>query len=320
MIILAPMQGLTELMFRKTYEQCFPGAIDLAISPFLSLTHGNLADAWKKIDDVIPEDNVGSIPVIPQILGKEPLEFIDLANRLYEVGYGEVNWNIGCPMRRVTAKHRGSGILPYPDELESILSAIVPKLKPKLSVKMRLGLNKEDEIFSLIPILNQYPLANVTIHPRTGRQQYGGQVDLHTFEQVLPQMKAPVIYNGDICRTGDYRQLCKRFAQIKDYMIGRGVLYDPLLPLKIKGIIAEDDREASLKAAHKFITALTAAIVERDVPTESKVRKIKEYWCLLRKSLPITEQQSMTVLHSKTLPETIGEIEKWLEGGIEKIY
>ena len=99
MLILAPMQGLTELMFRKAYHRCFPEAIDYAVSPFLSLTHGNLADAWKKIDDVLPQDNKDSLPVIPQILGKEPIEFADLANRLYEVGYTEVNWNIGCPMR-----------------------------------------------------------------------------------------------------------------------------------------------------------------------------------------------------------------------------
>lgn len=313
MIILAPMQGLTELMFRKVYQQCFPNAIDLAISPFLSLTHGNLADAWKKIDDVIPEDNIGSIPVIPQILGKEPIEFIDLANSLFDVGYTEINWNIGCPMRRITAKHRGSGILPYPDEVKSILDQIVPKLKPQLSIKMRLGLHSNEEIFALVPILNNYPLANVTIHPRTGKQQYSGQVDLDTFQRVLPEINVPVIYNGDICTTADYRRIHNRFPQIKDIMIGRGILFDPLLPLKIKGIIAEDNRTQNINAAQLFVNSIVEAIKQRTVPCESKVRKIKEYWCLMRKSLPITEQQSLTVLHAKTLDETCLEIEKILK-------
>ncbi len=92
-MILAPMQGLTEVIFRRVYEECFPGAIQLAVSPFLSLTHGNLADAWDKIEDVLPENNIGSIPVIPQILGKESDEFITLSNRLYDIGYKEINWN-----------------------------------------------------------------------------------------------------------------------------------------------------------------------------------------------------------------------------------
>lgn len=299
MLILAPMQGLTELMFRKVYHHCFPGALDASISPFLSLTHGNLADAWKKIDDVLPEANRDSLPVIPQILGKEPVEFVDLANRLHDIGYNEINWNIGCPMRRVTAKHRGSGILPYPDEVRSILDYIIPRLKPVLSVKMRLGLHNPDEIFQLIPILNDYPLLNVTIHPRTGNQQYSGQVDLDTFEQALPLLRHKVIYNGDLCTTADYRRIHQRFPKIEDFMIGRGILFDPLLPLRIK-----DNHPDDLQATLRFVLALNEAIGQLPIRDESRMRKTKEYWCLVRRSLPITEQQSLTVLRAQTPAET----------------
>lgn len=302
------MQGLTELMFRKAYHQCFPGALDLAISPFISLTHGNLADAWKKIDDVLPEPNAGSLPVIPQILGKEPDEFVELANRLHDIGYREVNWNIGCPMRRVTAKHRGSGILPHPDEIQRILEQVVPQISPKLSIKMRLGLNSPDDIFKIIPILNQFPLANITIHPRTGRQQYGGQVNLDTFGQVLPEIQHPVIYNGDICSLSDYRTISKRFPQIQDFMLGRGILYDPLLPIKIKQ--NEQHLPNSLLDTRRFILAILDAIASRPVPEVSKMRKTKEYWCLLRRSLPITEQQSLAVLHTDTYPAAISAIQQ----------
>ena len=318
MLILAPMQGLTELMFRRVYHNCFPNAFDYAISPFLSLTHGNLADAWKKIDDVIPEDNRHSIPVIPQILGKEPLEFTDLANRLYDVGYTEVNWNIGCPMRRITAKHRGSGILPHPEEIRSILNQVVPHLKPRLSIKMRLGLNSSQEIFAIIPILNDYPLANVTIHPRTGRQQYGGQVDLDTFAQVLPQLHHPVIYNGDILTAADYRQLRSRFPQVSDYMIGRGILYDPLLPLRILNSHADNPDSDLLQTTH-FILSLLDAIGNGTVRDESKMRKTKEYWCLLRRSLPISEQQAITVLHAQNYGSTLAQIHTILDK-IQKKY
>lgn len=310
------MQGLTELMFRKVYEQCFPGVLDLAISPFLSLTHGNLNDAWKKIDDVWPEANVGSIPVIPQILGKEEEEFVALCNRLQEVGYEEVNWNIGCPMRRVTAKHRGSGILPHPDEVRRILDYVVPRIKPHLSIKMRIGLQRKEEIFDLVPILNDYPLASVSIHPRTGRQQYGGQVDLDTFAQVLPLLHHRVIYNGDICTVDDYQRLSQRFPQISDWMIGRGVLYDPLLPCDILHLKAGEPMTQPIvrkQQTHHFITTLMDAIDARPVWDEAKLRKTKEYWCLVRRSLPITEQQSMTVLHASTLRETRSLIAQLLQ-------
>lgn len=298
-MILAPMQGLTEVMFRRVYEECFPGAIALAVSPFLSLTHGNLADAWEKIEDVLPENNVGSIPVIPQILGKEPDEFIALGNRLFDLGYNEVNWNMGCPMRKVAAKHRGSGILPYPDEVRTILDAVLPQLKTRLSVKVRLGLKSTDDIFRLIPVLNDYPLASVTVHPRLGRQQYNGHPDLDTFALVLPQLKAPVIYNGDIVSGADAKRIKERFPTVADLMVGRGVLYRPTLPLDI----ANPDRDTNddLRLAAHFIRRLVQEILSTMPSDQARIRKIKEYWCLVWKSLPISEMQARQVLHQEKL-------------------
>ena len=286
------MQGLTEVLFRRVYEECFPGAFSYAISPFISLTHGNLAEAWKKIDDVLPAENEGSMHVIPQILGKEPNEFIELGNRLYDLGYNEINWNMGCPMRKVTGKHRGSGILPYPDEVRSILDAVIPNLKPRLSVKMRLGLRSKEEIFALIPIINSYPIASVTIHPRLGRQQYTGVPDLETFGEVLPMFNHPVIYNGDICTAADARSIKGRFSGISDIMIGRGVLYNPSLPLEIKGIASNPEQ-------NKVFVRRLMEEIDLQLPTEqSRIRKTKEYWCLAWKSLQISEMQAREVLRT----------------------
>lgn len=309
-LILAPLQGLTEVLFRRTYEQCFPGQFDAAVAPFISLTHGNLSDAWKKIGDVLPDNNRNSIPVIPQILGKEPEEFVALANRLGEVLCAdrncdirsiEVNWNIGCPMRRVAGKHRGSGILPYPDEVRSILDAVVPRLQVGLSVKMRLGHVSPDEIFQLIPILNDYPLVGVTIHPRIGKQQYSGTVDIERFAQAYDLLKAPVTYNGDICSVADYQRIVSRFPNVKAVMIGRGVLYDPLLPCKIK----QGTIDYNPSAAAHFLESLVDNILARPLTDEGKQRKIKEYWCLSWHSLPITEQESRLLLHQTSLHQTL---------------
>jgi tRNA-dihydrouridine synthase len=301
-MILAPMQGLTEVLFRRVYEECFPGAIALAISPFLSLTH-NLESAKGSIhaallEDVLPENNVGSIPVIPQILGKEPSEFITLGNKLYELGYKEVNWNMGCPVRKVAAKHRGSGILPYPDEVRAILDNVLPELKPALSVKVRLGLKDKGDIFRLVPILNDYPLASVTVHPRLGRQQYGGHPDIDTFGELLPLLKAPVIYNGDIVTAADARQIRQRFPQVADIMIGRGILYNPTLPLEISGSAPTADH---LTLNSHFIRRLMEEIMNCLPTDESRIHKMKEYWCLQWRSLPISEMQARTVLRETKL-------------------
>lgn len=313
MLILAPMQGLTELLFRKAFNRCYPGAFDLSISPFLSLTHGNLKDAGKKVEDVLPKSNEGSIPVVPQLLGHETEGFIDLSNRLFDFGYTEVNWNMGCPMRRVAGKHRGSGILPFPDEVRTILDAVVPAMKPQLSVKVRLGYRSPDEIDSIIPILNDYPLRSVTVHPRIGKQMYSGMPDMERFAEILPRIKHPVIYNGDVNSVYDYWKIRVRFPGVKDVMIGRGALYNPLLPTMIKMQYPEDFVDCDNNAykgslaqgepmrAESFINELTEDILKLDVSDQAKIRKIKEYWCLLSKSLPGSEQWKRRLLHCEDL-------------------
>lgn len=317
------MQGLTEVLFRRVYEECFPGAIALAVSPFLSLTH-NIENArggiqQSLLDDVLPENNAGSIPVIPQILGKEPDEFIALGNKLYELGYQEINWNMGCPVRKVAAKRRGSGILPHPDLVRSILDEVLPALKPRLSVKVRLGLKEKEEIFRLVPVLNDYPLASVTVHPRLGRQQYGGVPDLETFGQVLPLLKAPVIYNGDICSVADARRIRERFPKVSDLMIGRGVLYNPALALEMKNEECSVKNEAdALKTNHLKLNTIFIRRMMQEInatyPTEeSRIRKIKEYWCMFWKSLPISEQQAREVLRQ----EKLTTVDKMIEGFLQ---
>ena len=295
-MILAPMQGLTEVLFRRVYEECFPGALPLAVSPFIALTRNlRFSTDNAQIRDVLPENNRGSIPVIPQILGKEPEEFVLLANHLYDLGYGEVNWNMGCPMRAVTAKHRGCGLMAHPDEVRAILDAVVPRLQGRLSVKVRLGLKEKDEIFAMVPVLNDYPLANVTVHPRLGRQQYTGVPDLDTFGQVLPLIKHPVIYNGDLCTPNDIRRIRQRFPQVADLMVGRGILYRPTLPLEVENRVVD---EACTK---NFIRTLMEAIHKNIPHEETIIHKTKEYWSLLWRALPISEIQARQVLRAREL-------------------
>ena len=186
-----------------------------------------------------------------------------------------------------------------------MLDYVVPRMASRLSVKMRLGFYSEREIFDLVPILNDYPLKNVTIHPRTGKQQYGGVVDKDTFAEVLPLISHEVIYNGDICRVEDYREIQRRFPQIKSSMIGRGVLYNPLLPLQIKGVSCSDTK------ALEFVAVLVRSLLDAPLSEQAKIRKIKEYWCLQFKSLGITEQQRYEVLHAQTLDEVLAALRKF---------
>jgi tRNA-dihydrouridine synthase B len=233
MIYLAPLQGYTEAPFRLAWSAFFSG-IDMAVSPFIPLSE-NLVFRSKHLRDVLPEKN-GRMKTIPQVLGNETGRFIALAHRLAEMGYSEINWNLGCPKAQVARKKRGSGLLSHPDILRKLLDKLVPHLPIQLSIKTRLGYQSPDDFFALIKIYNDYPLACLMIHPRIGRQMYEGEMHLGILDQTIGQIRHRVVFSGDIVNIEGYENLKERYPVIGDWMLGRGVLTNPFLPeMLIKG-------------------------------------------------------------------------------------
>ncbi|MFH1155366.1 MAG: tRNA-dihydrouridine synthase family protein, partial [Pseudomonadota bacterium] len=181
-----------------------------------------------------PENN-RNIPVIPQILGNSPEDFIHLARVIADLGYGTVNWNLGCPHSKVAKKRRGSGLLPWPDDIDAFLDAVMGKISCGLSLKVRLGRGDGSEIFRLLPVLDNYPLDEIIVHPRTGVQMYTGVADVDAFDRIRKQTRHVLVYNGDITGPGFFGTVQTRFPEIRRFMIGRGVLANPFLPSQIKG-------------------------------------------------------------------------------------
>ncbi len=253
-ICLAPLKGVTDAIFRNVFDQVY-GGIDWAVAPFISTVSAARVKP-KYLRDLLPQINSG-MPVVPQIMSKSAVDFMVMAAALFDVGYGHINWNLGCPYPMVAKKCRGSGMLPYPDRIESFLDRVVPVIPNQLSIKMRLGRHRKEEIMELLPILDRYPLKLLIIHPRTGIQMYEGRPDLEAFSQCLRQTRHSVVYNGDIVSCSDFVRLSGRFPGVAAWMIGRGAIQDPCLPLFIKGETL-DDRQR-LKRFERFHEALLSA-------------------------------------------------------------
>ncbi len=236
-LILAPIRGITDCHFRRIFHNYFPG-FDSALAPFINPQR---ASNFKpnQVKDLLPEANL-TLPVVPQLLHTNVQDFLFLANRLAGFGYTEINWNLGCPAPMVTKKKRGSGLLPYPDEILAFLDQVMEKIPIKLSIKTRLGLESPDELLHLLPLLDQYPLSEIIIHGRLGKQLYKGTTDLDSFARCLQRTKHSIVYNGDITSTENFKKLQTQFPEIDKWMIGRGVLSDPFLAGEIKGIYQQD--------------------------------------------------------------------------------
>ena len=297
-LYMAPMKGLTDHLFRTAFAEHF-GGVDLAVAPFIS-SKRDYTFKQKYIKDVLPENNT-ALPVIPQILSNSAKDFVALANHLFDLGHGSVNWNLGCPSRTVTGKKRGAGMLPHTDLIHTFLEETVSGIKGMLSVKLRLGWTSSDDIFRLLPILNQYPLEALIIHPRTGLQEYDGEIDLDAFEQCLSSLKHPVVYNGDIKTYDDFERLSRRFEGVSQWMIGRGCLVDPFLPTIIKTGEAEiPDRVRSIMQFHDALFESYSRVLHGP---SHVLNRMKGLWRYLSFSLKVCEKTLKRINKSQRLEQ-----------------
>ena len=230
-IYSSPLQGFSDFRFRNAFQRFF-GGIDKYIAPYIRVD-GNSEIKRATERDILPANN-SSLVLIPQIITKDSDEFLFVAKHVQELGYSELNWNLGCPYPMVAKRGMGSGLLTTPGKIDEILARVSAETDIQISVKMRLGYENPREILQVLPVLERYRLANITIHPRIGKQLYKGEVDLKTFEECLGQTSHKIFYNGDITSVQSFREMKERFPSINNWMIGRGLIADPFLPAMIK--------------------------------------------------------------------------------------
>ncbi|MCP4454360.1 MAG: tRNA-dihydrouridine synthase family protein [Planctomycetes bacterium] len=278
---MAPIRGITDLVYRNCFADLFKG-VDFAIAPFIQTVKGNQAKPSHLLENTPAENR---LTTIPQIIGRNPDHFVDLAGQLADVGHTAVNWNLGCPYPTMTKKKCGSGLLPYPEQIDRFLDHVCSNLSMILSVKMRLGLQHPEEIAQILPILNRYPLEHVTIHARLGIQMYTGTVDLDAFGLCLDGLDHPVIYNGDITTLEQQRMLQRRFPNVTTWMLGRGLLANPCLAEEIHQGAPTPlvDKTRRIRTLH---TALLDAYTRRLSGATHQIQKLASHWKYLHTGLP----------------------------------
>lgn len=230
-LYMAPMQGLTDFIFRREWQKYFTG-IDKFFTPFIFFDKSKkLANKhWREIN---PQHN-NLENTVAQILTNSPEEAQELCSYIEELGYKELNLNMGCPFPMITNKKCGSGILPHPEVIENVLTKISESIHINFSIKLRLGLSSSEEINSIIPILNNTNCSEVILHPRIGKQQYSGSVDLESYILCAEEISHPVVYNGDITTNIGLSKILDTIPKPAAIMIGRGIVANPFLAEDIK--------------------------------------------------------------------------------------
>ena len=267
---LAPLEGITGYLYRNVLEQCFGGA-DRYFAPFITPTR-TCNFKSRELNDLLPTHNE-QIHLTPQLLTNNASDFLYFTGKLREMGYEEVNLNLGCPSRTVVTKGRGAGFLAKPEALDAFLDQVFQKTQVRISIKTRIGKESPEEFEGLLEIYNRYPLTELIVHPRLQTDYYRNHPNLALFQQAVENCHHPLCYNGDLFTVQDVEQFQQRFPQVERLMLGRGVIANPALLRMLKGGKALTKEE--LRTFHDQIKERYREVLYGERPL---LFKMKELW------------------------------------------
>lgn len=266
----APMEGMTTWLWRQVHHRIFGGA-DKYFTPFLS-PNATRTFQTKERREVEHNDELN---VVPQLLTADPDHFIWAAKVLRDMDYGEINLNLGCPSGTVAAKRKGSGLLSWPDQLTALLDGIFAALPDmKISVKTRIGRHDDSEWRLLLAIYDRYPIHELIVHPRVGKDMYRGEARRQVFAWTRHHTALPLVYNGDVWTAEDAA------AWDVSVMTGRGLIADPALLRRARGGGA-----ATCAELRDYLDALAEGYAAA-VGEDAALHRMWELWFYLIGSFP----------------------------------
>ena len=241
-VLAAPLQGVTDNVWRMAQHEVF-GGVDAYYAPFMRVEHGQIRR--KDLRDVEPERNEGTV-LIPQILACQPDHALMMVQALQGMGYSRIDINLGCPFPPIALHRKGSGMLAYPDLVESLFKALAAVSGVEYSVKMRLGWDRNDQWRDILPLMDILKPVNIAVHPRIGKQQYKGELDIEQFEALLDASSWPVVYNGSLRTVEDIEDVVGRYPGIAAVMLGSGLAANP-------GMLAPDATPGDYRRFHDML-------------------------------------------------------------------
>ena len=228
-LILAPMEGVTDIAFRQVIAQA--GRPDLFYTEFTNVSsyasEKGRANALERLQ-IAPSDS----PIIAQIWGKNPDHFAAISYALQSLGFSGIDLNFGCPDKHVNKAGGGAAMIRTPELAVECFRNAKKSTNLPVSIKTRLGWSKPEEFRTWLPtLLNEHPAA-LTVHLRTKKEMSKVPAHYELIPEILklradlsPETK--LIINGDIKDKAAALELYEKYPEVDGFMIGRGVFQNP---------------------------------------------------------------------------------------------
>lgn len=280
-IYMAPMEGVTTYVYRNVYDKYF-GGVDRYFTPFVASSKLK----GREKSEVSRETNKCE-NLIPQVLTNNINTFGLIVNQLKNMGYDEVNINLGCPSKTVTVKGRGAGMLADIYNLEKFLDEVFKKTDLKISIKTRLGISSMNEWEDILKVYQKFPLSELIVHARLLDELYGGSAHIDAFKLAQDMMEVPLCFNGDIRDVEAFRRVvdassgnCSEDSNFNAVMLGRGFIGNPWLAEEIKGIdeLMKSNRLKIFKDFHEDLLSEYIKVMPGETPVLFKLKELWAYW------------------------------------------
>lgn len=225
------MQGLTNRALRSVYaESARP---DLLFTEFVRVRpRAKRMIAGSDFTEALATSP--GIPLIVQVIGCAEEGVVAATRELVDRGVQHINVNMGCPFGRMTSVLAGGGMFRSPKTVEPMLRELRKIVPGSLSVKTRMGLDDERQLFEILPAFENAGIDFLIVHARTVKQKYQGAANHKITQELVESTTLPIIANGDIRNPEQARQVLAQTGA-HGLMLGRGAIADPKLFERIRG-------------------------------------------------------------------------------------
>ena len=248
-LFLAPMEDVTDIGVRKL---CKRFGASMVYTEFVS-AEALVRSVKSTVNKLTIADE--ERPVGIQIYGRDVPQMVEAAKIVESEAHPDViDLNFGCPVKKVAGKGAGAGMLQNIPLLLDITREVVNAVDTPVTVKTRLGWNKEQLIITeLAEQLQDCGIQALTIHGRTRSQMYTGEADWTLIGEVKnnPRITIPIIGNGDITTPEQARLAFERYG-VDAVMIGRATFGRPWIFKEIRDYLDGKPADTTLDINKKI--------------------------------------------------------------------
>lgn len=269
---LAPMQDVTDLPFMQLLGEY--GAPDLFFTEYFRVHEHSTLEAH--ILESILHHGTGR-PVFAQMIGENLFHLERTAHELQKHPVAGVDLNMGCPAPKVYKKCVGGGLLRDVPKIRKIFACLREACTGRFTVKMRIGFDETDIFPQILDLVNEFEIDLLSVHGRTVKQMYRGEVDYALIRLARESVNCPVLANGNITSAPKAREVID-FTGCAGVMIGRSAIRNPWIFRQCREFFQNQPMfEPQLQHVRVYIDDLWRIMDHPDLPERSRLNRMKKF-------------------------------------------